>query len=310
MKIITLTLSPAIDIHCKAEVFLAERENFAKITSRDAGGKGVNVSRALLSLGIENTAIVVVGEENGDSFLSLLAADGISCEAIWTKGSIRENITVHPEVGKETRLSFDGFLGDGAIIDEIEAVLNERAESGDIITLTGSVPSGIDIDRVKSFVNTMKAKGLKVVIDSRSFKPSDVAECAPFLIKPNEEEIVAYVGKEISSADEAAEAAKAICEKGIQNAMISLGSRGAVLACAEGVFFAKAPKITALSTIGAGDSSIAGFIAAYKDGKSAAECLKSAVAFGSAACLTEGTKPPKANDIRRFLDEISIEIFA
>lgn len=306
MKIITLTLSPAIDIHCEADRFLSEHENFAQITSRDAGGKGVNVSRALLSYGIKNVAIVAVGDKNGDSFLSLLASEGVNCEAIWTNGLIRENITIHTKGAKETRLSFDGFEGDGNLINEVEGLLNEIAENGDIVTLTGSVPSGIGIDRIKEFVANAKAKGLKVVIDSRSFKPYDIAECAPFLIKPNEEEIVAYVGKEISCESEAAEAAKSIFSKGIENVMISLGAQGAVLACMDGVFFASAPKITALSTIGAGDSSIAGFLAAYKEGKSPADCLKSAVAFGSAACLTEGTKPPRKDDIARLTSEISV----
>ena len=307
MKIITLTLSPAIDIHCETDRFLSERENFARITSRDAGGKGVNLSRALLSCGIKNTAIVAVGDVNGDGFLSLLASDGIDCEAIWTKGLIRENITVHTKGAKETRLSFDGFEGDGNLINEVEAVLDEIAQSGDIVTLTGSVPSGIGIDRIKKFVARIKDKGLKVVIDSRSFSPAAIAECAPFLIKPNEEEVIAYTGKEVLSADEAAEAAKAIFKKEIENVMISLGARGAVLACADGVFFASAPNIDAISTIGAGDSSIAGFLAAYIDGQSPADCLKSAVAFGSAACLTEGTKPPIKGDIECLINQITVK---
>lgn len=307
MKIITVTLSPAIDIHCHADSFCAERENFAKTSSRDAGGKGINISRALLSHGIENTAIVAVGEGNGDSFLSLLAADGINCEAIWTKGLIRENITIHPTDSKETRLSFDGFTGDESIVDEIEAILSESVSHGDIITLTGSVPSGIGIERVKEFVTAMKSRGLKVVIDSRSFTPANIIECSPFLIKPNEEEIIAYTGKEITNIEDAARAAEAIAAKRIENVMISLGARGAVLACNDGIFFAEAPKIKALSTIGAGDSSIAGFLAAFKDGKSAEECLRRAVAFGSAACMTEGTKPPQEKDIQDLFDKINVK---
>ena len=307
MKIITITLSPALDVHCHADRFCTERENFAKITSRDAGGKGVNISRALLSHGIENTAIVAVGEENGDGFLSLLATDGISCEAIWTKGLIRENITIHPSEGKETRLSFDGFTGDESIVDEIEAILDENVSQGDIITLTGSVPSGIGIERVKAFVAAMKARGLKVVIDSRSFTPADIIECSPFLIKPNEEEIITYTGKKITDIEDAAKAAKVIASKGIENVMISLGARGAVLACGDGIFFAEAPKIDALSTIGAGDSSIAGFLAAFKGGKGAEEYLKTAVAFGSAACMTEGTKPPQEEGIQDLFDKIDVK---
>ena len=93
---------------------------------------------------------------------------------------------------------------------------------------------------------------------------------------------------------------------GVDNVMISLGSRGAVLACDDGVFFDDAPKILPLSTIGAGDSSIAGFIAAYKSSKSWDECLKTAVAYGSAACLTDGTKPPKREDIEALLGQITV----
>ena len=307
MNIITLTLSPAIDIHCHAERFSAEHENFAKICSRDAGGKGINLSRALLSYGIKSTAIVAVGTENGDRFLSLLSHDGIDCYAIPTKGAIRENITIHAKETKETRLSFEGFCGDALLLEKVEKTLNEILRSGDIVTLTGSIPSGISIEAVKALISRIKQKGVFVVIDSRSFSASDIVECAPFLIKPNEEEIIAYAGKEVSTVSEAAKVAKAISESGIKNVMISLGGKGAVLARGAQVFFAKAPKIEVLSTIGAGDSSIAGFLVAHKNGKSAEECLKTAVAFGSAACMTEGTKPPKKEIIEQLLGEIKIE---
>lgn len=307
MKIITVTLSPALDVHCHAESFNAERENFAKITSRDAGGKGINISRALLSCGIKSRAIVAVGDKNADGFLSALAADGLDCEAIWTDGLIRENITVHTEKTKETRLSFDGFCGSSALLGNVESCVNGIAESGDILALAGSVPSGIGIENVKAFALRLKSKGVRVAIDSRSFSPADIFECAPFLIKPNEEEIITYVGNEITSTKEAIAAAESIREKGVENVMISLGARGAALASAEGCFFAEAPKLKALSTIGAGDSSIAGFLVAFSEKRSADECLKNAIAYGSAACLSEGTKPPTKGDVERLLSEIKIE---
>jgi len=308
MKIITVTLSPAIDIHCHTDSFIAERENFAKVTSRDAGGKGINISRALLSCGIKSKAVVAVGDKNADGLLASLATDGLDCEAIWTSGLIRENITVHTDGAKETRLSFDGFRGDSTLLFDVEKCINELLERGDIVALAGSIPSGIDINSVKAMVWGMKEAGARIIIDSRSFKPSDIVECKPFLIKPNEEEIIAYTGTEICSADHAARAAASIRDKGIENVIISLGARGAVIACDDGVFFAKAPRLEAVSTIGAGDSSIAGFVAAYKDGKAIDECLRSAVAYGSAACLTEGTKPPRKYDIERFIAEISVKL--
>lgn len=304
MNIITLTLSPAIDVHCHADRFFVERENFANITSRDVGGKGINISRALLSHGVQNTAIVAVGKENADAFLSALSAENINLHAISVKGRIRENITIHANGAKETRLSFDGFSADGKLLDEVKKLTDNILKNGDLLAIAGSIPSDVEISSIKRYIKALKIRGVKVIIDSRSLSIDDVVECAPFLIKPNGEEISAYMGKEVFTASEAVKTANEIFKKGVENVMISLGEQGAVLACADGVFTAKAPKIEAISTIGAGDSSIAGFIAAYKDGKSAAECLKSAVAFGSAACLTEGTKAPQKEDISRLLKEI------
>ena len=306
MKIITLTLSPALDVHCSASDFRAEHENFAQISSRDAGGKGINISRALNAFGTDNTAVVVLGDENGNSFASLLTADKINFIPISTEGAIRENITIHPQNAKETRLSFEGFKGDNSLVDKLDSLTNEICGEGDILALVGSVPSGITLSRLKKFVLDLKSRGIRIVIDSRSFTPADIAECSPFLIKPNEEEIVAYLGKEIGHISEAFDAAEAIYAKGVSNVMISLGSNGAVLACGDGIFFANAPKILPLSTIGAGDSSIAGFLAAYKDSLPCCECLKYAVAYGSAACLTEGTKPPRREDIEALLGQISV----
>ena len=306
MKIITVTLSPAIDIHCNAENFHQEKENFAKITSRDAGGKGVNISRALNSYGIGNMARVAVGEENGDDFLSILNSDEMEYIAVHTKGRIRENITVHPVDAKETRLSFDGFCGNIGLLNEIENYINKNSRNNDIVAIAGRIPSGIKTDEIKSFVQRLKAKGLLLVIDSRSFSPADIIECTPFLIKPNEEEIAAYIGKEAEDLTEVAKAAKSIHQKGVDNVIISLGARGAVLACACGLFYAEAPKIKALSTIGAGDSFIAGFLIAYTEGSAIDECLRTAVAFGSAACLTEGTKPPRKEDINMLIRKTRI----
>ena len=143
-----------------------------------------------------------------------------------------------------------------------------------------------------------------MVIDSKSFTLEHLFALRPWLIKPNQEEIAEYFGCEIRKLEEAAEKAKLLHEKGIANAMISLGGDGALLACKEGVFTVHAPKIRPVSTIGAGDSSIAGVLAAAAEGKSAADCLKTAVAYGTAACLTAGTLPPRREDIHSILSRL------
>lgn len=302
MKIITLTLSPAFDMHCNAAVFKAGHENFATVTSRDAGGKGINISKALSKNGVENLAFVVLGKENSAEFRALLKADGVLPHEIEVEGRIRENITVHSDGSPETRISFPGFCTDDSLLTRVEAALEGRLDSDTLITLTGRIPDGISMACVQSFLRRLLKSGVRIVIDSKSFTFQDLIECKPYFIKPNEEEIAEYLGKSIKTLAEAAKAAEKMRLAGIENVMITLGERGAVLACKEGVYFAEAPKIKVASTIGAGDSAIAGFLAARLQNFCTSDSLRLSVAYGSAACLTEGTEAPCPSDIARLYD--------
>ena len=307
MKIITLTLNPAFDIHCYAENFQPFHENLAEITAYEAGGKGVNISRALTVNGVENTALVVMGEENGESFRKSLAADGMTFTEISVKGRIRENITLHTNNAPETRISFSGFVADDSLIGRVEAALVDMLDTEDILTFTGRVPEGMSINAIKEMLGRLKQEGVKIVLDSRSFNREDLIQCCPWLIKPNEEEIAMYTDVAVTDFESAKRAAEALRSEGVENVMISLGSKGAMLCCMDGCFVAYAPKIEALSTIGAGDSSIAGFVAAAKSGSTYEEMLRAAVCYGSAACMTEGTRPPRAEDVEMIMSAVKVE---
>ena len=304
MKIYTITLSPAYDIHAYTAHFEPFHENLAETLSRDAGGKGVNISRALTVWGTPNTALVVVGRDNASDFISQLDKAKMSYEILERQGRIRENLTLHTSDSDETRISFSGFSADEGLLDEIEAKI-EPEES--IVTFTGRVPKGISMRAVKSFLLRLADKGAKIVIDSRSFTLDDIFEVKPWLIKPNQEEISEFFGQSITTVEEAAEKAREIGSRGVENVMISLGSLGALLFDGEATHTATPPKINALSTIGAGDSSIAGFVSAFAEGQSASACLRLAVAFGSAACLTEGSLPPEKQDIEQIYQKIEIK---
>lgn len=299
MKIITLTLNPAFDIHCYTEHFMPYHENLAQITDREAGGKGVNISRALTVCGVPNTALVVMGEENAAAFRSALKADGMNFIELTVPGRIRENITLHTENAAETRISFSGFTADDSLIHRVRNTLAPLIDRDTVVTFTGRIPDGVTLNAVKQFLLDLTQKGVRTVIDSRSFTRNDILECRPWLIKPNEEEIALYSDRPVTDLPSAALAAEDIHRQGIENVMISLGSRGAVLSCSEGTFTSPAPPITPLSTIGAGDSSIAGFLAAAN--LPATDRLRHAISYGTASCLTSGTKPPRCSDVEQFL---------
>ncbi len=304
MNIVTLTLNPAFDTHVYVEDFKPYHENIAEVISCDAGGKGVNISRALASAGIPSVAFAAVGEDNARAYLDALRNDSIEPRIFTLGGRIRENITLHADGAAETRISFKGFCADDGFIGAVSRELCCVTGEGDILTFTGRAPDGVSRNALKKLIAEQRSRGVKVVIDSRSLSAEDIFETGAWLIKPNLEEIRSYSDIPVTDPDSARRAAKALSDMGIDNVMISLGSMGAVLSCNEGSFYVEAPSIASVSTIGAGDSSIAGFIYASQKGLSGRDALRMAVAFGSAACLTSGTRPPKFEDIISLYEKI------
>ncbi|MBR6709127.1 MAG: hypothetical protein IKL84_05555 [Clostridia bacterium] len=171
------------------------------------------------------------------------------------------------------------------------------------VTFTGSLPGGISAEEAEIFLTRLRDAGARVVIDSKSIPLDMLRRIRPWLIKPNAEEIEAYFGGEMTEARLCAIAAE-LHAGGIKNVMISLGGDGAILAAEGRLFRARVPAIPVLSTIGAGDSAIAGFIGAEG---SPEHRLRTAVAYGSAACLREGTAPPLPNDIARIAAKVTVE---
>ena len=304
MKIYTITLNPAYDVHAYTEQFAPFHENLANVTSREAGGKGVNLSRALQNGGTENTAVVVLGKDNCAEFTAELEAAGLQTILLAKPGRIRENLTLHCANQPETRISFSGFAVDDSLLDEVAALL--QVDSDTVITFTGRVASGMSMDKVKAFLKDLQAKGAKIVLDSKSFSIEDIFEVAPWLIKPNQEEISEYLSCQIHTIDEAKDKAQIFADHAITNVMVSLGEQGALLLHDGNCYIATPPVIEAISTIGAGDSSLAGFIAAAKKGANAAGCLQNAVTYGTAACLSEGSLPPTADQIAAIHPQVKI----
>lgn len=305
MKIYTITLNPAYDVHAYAEHFAPFHENLAAVTSREAGGKGVNLSRALQNGGTENTAVIVLGKDNCAEFVAELESAGLQTILLEKPGRIRENLTLHCADQPETRISFSGFSVDNSLLDEVAALLD--VDSDTVITFTGRVASGMSMENIKAFLKALQEKGAKIVLDSKSFSLEDIFEVQPWLIKPNQEEISEYLGCEIHNLDEAIDKARIFADHGVANVMVSLGEQGALLLNGGNCYIATPPVVNAISTIGAGDSSLAGFIAAAQKGEDAAGCLKNAVTYGTAACLTEGSLPPTATDIAAIHTQVQVK---
>lgn len=305
MNIVTLTLNPAFDRHCHVAEFETGHEFLAADTEMNVGGKGVNISLALTANGVKNTAVVVVGDRNGAAFCDGLTAAGMDFCAVEVDGRIRENLTIHTDSGEETRISFNGFSINGAVLDRVMERIAPSVNGDTVVTLTGRMPQGVSMVDLQAMIADLQARGAKLVIDSRSFTKNDLLAARPWLIKPNQEEISTYLDRPIVGFADALSGAKELCAAGIGQVLVSLGEQGAMLVTADRVYTATAPSVTVQSTIGAGDASVAGFLSAVKDGCTPAACLARAVAFGSAACETAGTRPPAPAAVARLIQEIT-----
>ena len=295
--IYTITLNPAFDLHYEMDEFVPFSENYVKKAKKSPGGKGINVSKALSVMGVSNKAYVVLGKENGDEFLNGLK--DIDIEPFYEEGRIRENITIHPEKGKETRISLDNFSLSEKVLENVEKTLFSNLKEDDFVIFAGRIPKGIEKERILTFLSAVKAKRARLVLDSNSLNVYDILNLKPYLIKPNEEEIKA-LAENLSFE----EFSKKLNNEGVENVMISLGAEGIFYSGSKESFSVKAPKIKVISTIGAGDSAIAGFVAGCDRGYSKKDRVSLSVASGSAACLSEGTNPPKKEDIERLFKSL------
>lgn len=300
MNIVTVTLNPAIDIHMSLDELIIGQENYVSSAHRRAGGKGVNVSRTLKAFGLASKAVIAIGKDNSREFISELQSDCLDTLSYQVYGAIRENINIHAKNGIETRINREGFALSAQDLDKIYDLVSP--DSSTIVALCGRLPKGISKEDFALFFNRIKSSGALTVLDSSSLSLADLASLKPWLIKPN---ITECSGKN-KNKEQLISTAKELCSSGVVNVMISLGGDGAIYASSDSVYTVGVPSILPLSTVGAGDSTIAGFIAAYSQGYDIKNTLALACATGTASCLTIGTEPPMREDIDRILKTITL----
>ena len=313
--IITVSLSPVIDIHYSADSFEVGKENYVKSRNIFAAGKAMNVSRGLHEVGISAEVHLLLGQENASEYLRLASGYAVPVSCITTDGAVRENISVNTSEG-ETRICFKNYSISPSILPLFASKIVSKLSEDMAVVFSGSLPSGITQEDFAAFVLLIKnaVPNIKVIFDCPTLTAEAIRKISPFLIKPNHEEAAKLSNEFIfdeADTKKTISAAKNLCETAnSEHCVISCGSAGAAYASKTGECgFIKAPKIKACSTVGAGDSMIAGILYSFikeisKGTYTLSEAVKWGVAFGSAACLNKGTKPPIAENIFRLYREI------
>ena len=308
MSIATLTLNPALDVTFTVGDLMYEETNRAKSVRRDPGGKAINVSRVLKRLGGETTALAFIGGHNGHAIYDLLHEDKIKVEFVRTRNETRMNAAIMIEgSSKIIKINEKGPEVSQIELGRMEELVMNMAESFEYLVMSGSLPPGVPDDYYSKLIASLSALKIKCILDSSRDSLKYGIESLPYMVKPNRYEVETLLGKSVKTIEEVINAAKDLHNKGIEIAVISCADEGSIAVSDEGVFRCIPPKVDVQSTIGAGDSLVAGILWKLSNGESLGKALQFGVAAGTATVLTPGTGLCNIEDIDRILKEVIIE---
>lgn len=300
--IYTVTLNPAIDYYIVMDQFVEGELNSVKDGYTLAGGKGINVSKVLKNFGRENTALGFVGGFTGDYIKNSLKDYGVTGKFVELEENTRINIKLKSQI-KESEIA-----GKAPFINEEHKKqlldIMKDIKTGDVLALSGSVPKTMNKDIYKEMIGILPA-GVKVILDTRDEPFKYALEMGVYLTKPNIHELSEFFGKELTSTDEIIEAGEKLRAMGSENVLISMGKDGSMLITANGVYRGNAPTGKLISSVGAGDSMVAGIIYGITGGNSIEDSYKYGIASGSATAFSEGLTT--LTTMESLLKEIKIE---
>ncbi|WP_323959999.1 hexose kinase [Arthrobacter sp. JZ12] len=303
--IITLTANPSLDRTIELAAPLARGAvQRATANRQESGGKGVNVCRALSAGGADARAILP--GRGDDPVLTGLDAASVPYRNLPISSALRSNVTITEPDGTTTKINEPGPALTPQEAEELVDLVVEASDGASWLVLAGSLPPGLASDFYASVVRAVRTRYAErapmIAIDASeaALIAAIEGDAAPDLLKPNAEELSQLTG--IGHGDElenqqdlAVEAATRLLAHGVRAVLATLGSKGALLVSREGAWHAQHPPITAISTVGAGDSALAGYLLAHTSGRSAPDCLRQAVAHGSAAASLPGSTVPALN---------------
>jgi 6-phosphofructokinase 2 len=270
----------------------------------DAGGGGINVSKAISRLGGESLCVFTSGGSPGIKLEELVQKEGITIKIIPTQNWTRENIVaLDTNTNAQYRFCFPGTpisdVEKGNILQTIQELKTKY------LVASGSLNEGLPTDFYQQIADLAKISGTKLIVDTSGEALKKVLEKGVYLAKPNIGELAKLIGVERLEMDEVAPAARKLIGKGsAEIVVVSLGAQGAVLVTATQTEFVPAPNVVKKSTVGAGDSMVGAMVWALSQNKPLKEVVQWGVACGSAATMNEGTQLFKLEDAKRLFEEL------
>jgi 1-phosphofructokinase len=307
--IVTVTPNPSIDrtVTLGTPLTRGAVHRIGSVTN-EPGGKGVNVARALGLAGLDTIAVLPAAD--ADLILAALRAAGVPFRNVPIRGQVRTNLAITESDGTTTKLNEPGAPFEAAALQELTHTVLQVAQGASWVVLSGSLPPGIPVHWYADMVAALSDYDCRVAVDTSDAPLAALAAgfgtAAPDVIKPNAEELAGLTGHSAAELESAAAqgdtgpvvaAARQLVDRGAAAVLVTLGAAGAVLVDGDGSWLATPPPIVPRSTVGAGDSSLAGYVRAALEGAPPAQRLQMAVAYGSAAAALPGSALPAPSQI-------------
>jgi 1-phosphofructokinase len=300
--IYTVTLNPSVDYIVELDQVMIGELNRTKSESKFPGGKGINVSQVLKRINIDSTVLGFVGGFTGDYIEKYLHSLQIATDFVKVSEDTRINVKIKSI--EETEINAKGPTITTEDFETLKTKVRTLTKE-DTLILAGSIPSSMPNSTYEELVKICKEKGAQFVVDAEGDLLMKVLPYKPFLIKPNHHELGDIFNTFISTPEEAIPYAKELVNKGSQNVIVSLAEKGAVFINKEIVLYANALKGEVKSSVGSGDSMVAGFIGAFKKTNSLEEAFRFSIAAGSATAFSLGLCT--SEKVERFLPQVKLD---
>jgi len=302
-SVLTVTLNPAIDKIVHVNNFCVGDDFRSSKVALSAGGKGINVSRALNCLGISNIATGFLGGTSGDFIEKKLKTERIENAFLKIQSESRTNLTIIDQKNKITRILESGATVSNNNLRRFKRHFNGLLKKCDIVIFSGSIAPGLPKSIYFDLIQMAHHRGVKTILDTNGNPLRLALRAKPFAVKPNLSEAEFVLGEKLNSLNKKKAAVKYLLEKS-QIVILSLSQQGAIVGWQDQFFLASPSKLMCVNNVGCGDSLVAGFIYALKNNFSFEKSVRFAVAIGSADVLTLTSGEISKKDIKKILPKI------
>ncbi|MCK3655600.1 1-phosphofructokinase [Pasteurellaceae bacterium Macca] len=284
LRIATVTLNPAFDLVGQLSRIEIGEVNTVETLGIYPAGKGINVAKVLADLGVKLAVTGFLGAENQGDFMQAFEQNGVDDQFHRIQGKTRINVKITEKEADVTDLNFLGFEVCASEWAKFTALSQHWHKQFDLVAVCGSLPRGISPQNFADWLKSLHDQGLKVVLDSSNDALTYGLKAQPWLVKPNRRELEVWANRPLNSLEEIINAGQALQAQGIENVIISMGEKGSLWLNQESVLQGEPPRCeNVVSTVGAGDSMVAGLIYGFSQGWSKAQTLRFASATSALA---------------------------